>query len=142
MNSSITRLRNRMQAGGPLPPQPQGPSMGPPPGPPPGPPSPLTGGMNNQLQRVQQRSNNIPLLNEVRKKALNGILNQNVMLKKENNLLKTEKKKQDLITSGRNKPIDFTNKRTPRQMGGVINPRQVEANMRLRRGGFLTMKNK
>jgi hypothetical protein len=156
MNRSITRLRNRsydrlrnkfMQAGGPLPPQPQGPPQGPVQGPPPGPPQgppgpPPVSGIQNQIQRVQQVNDSIPLIKEVRKKALNGILNQNIMLKKENTLLKTTMKKQELIVSARKKPQDFENKRTPRQMGGVINPRQVEANMRLRRGGFITMKNK
>ena len=80
--------------------------------------------------------------NNVRKKALNGILNENIMLKKENHLIKTEMKKQELITSGRKKPQDFTKKRTPRQMGGVINSRQIESQKMVRKGGFITMKNK
>jgi hypothetical protein len=80
--------------------------------------------------------------NKVRKDAINGILNENIILKKENHLIKTEMKKQQLIISGRKKPQDFTKKRTPRQMGGVINPRQIEAQKKVRRGGFITMKNK
>ena len=128
MNRNMVRLRNRsydrlrdkpfMQAGGPMPPQP-----------------PVQAPMPNM-------DNAQVAFNKVRKDAINGILNENIKLKKENHLIKTEMKKQQLINSGRKKPQDFTKKRTPRQMGGVINSRQIEAQKKVRRGGFITMKNK
>ena len=129
MNRNMVRLRNRsydrlrdkpfMQSGGPTPPS-QMPVQA---------PMPSMDGAKAAF-------------NKVRKDAINGILNENIILKKENHLIKTEMKKQQLITSGRKKPQDFTKKRTPRQMGGVINPRQIEAQKKVRRGGFITMKNK
>ena len=129
MNRNMVRLRNRsydrlrdkpfMQRGGPMPPS-QMPVQA---------PMPSMDGAKAAF-------------NKVRKDAINGILNENIILKKENHLIKTEMKKQQLITSGRKKPQDFTKKRTPRQMGGVINPRQIEAQKKVRRGGFITMKNK
>jgi hypothetical protein len=127
MNRNMVRLRNRsydrlrdkpfMQMGG-MPPQ-----------------APVQAPMPS-------KDNAEAAFNNVRKNAINGILNENIMLKKENHLIKTEMKKQQLITSGRKKPQDFTKKRTPRQMGGVINSRQIEAQKMVRRGGFITMKNK
>jgi len=119
-NRSYDRLRDKpfMQAGGPMPPQ-------------------------MPVQAPMPSKDNAQVsFNSIRKNAIKAIIKENIKVKKENHLIKTEMKKQELIVSGRKKPQDFENKRTPRQMGGVINTRQLEAQKKVRRGGFLTMKNK